>query len=78
MFKIQMHCEKYEKNNANLEAMRVKLNDENERLKMEKNDLVSRISRMKTDIDKALQKCGNKEEMREVILDMCIHYLWND
>lgn len=78
MFSIQMQCEKHEKNNINLEAMRNKLNEENLRLKTDKNDLLSRISRMKTDIDKALQKCGNREEMREVILDMCIHYLWND
>jgi len=33
---------------------------------------------MKTDIDKALQKCQSLDQMREVILDMCIHYLWND
>lgn len=73
-----MHCEKLEQNNTNLDQMKMKLNDENMKLKSDKNDLVSRISRMKTDIDKALQKCGSRDEMREVILDMCIHQLWND
>jgi len=51
---------------------------ENATLKFEKNVLESKISKMKFDIDKALQKCQSAEQMKAVIIDMCIQYLWND
>jgi len=75
--KLEAQNKQYEFDNIQFEQTAHKTTVHNEKLNFENNELDSKIKKMKSDIDKALQ-AHEPAKMRKVIIDMCIQYLWND